>query len=259
MRRLFLALLLSAAAFAAAAAALAPHRAEYRLSLRSARGQSVTAASGTMAFDLQDTCGGMLTTQHLAIDLTDRDGAARRLTSDYATFERRDGRRFEFHSRQDDGADATQVVEGTAGFDAASRPGSADYTSPVRRRVALPRGTLLPNAHTGAILDAARAGTRFLSLPLFDGTSADGAQDTFVTLGNRVKLAGGPWPALARLGATRVHVSFFDRAAQTELPDFDIAMRYFDNGVADDLVMDFGDFVMQGELTALTPHAMARC
>jgi len=29
-------------------------------------------------------------------------------------------------------------------------------------------------------------------------------------------------------------------------------MRYWDNGIADDLSMDFGDFVMNGKLSELT-------
>ena len=38
-------------------------------------------------------------------------------------------------------------------------------------------------------------------------------------------------------------------------PDYEVGMRYFANGVADDLSMDFTDFVMHGTLSefSLTP------
>ena len=36
-------------------------------------------------------------------------------------------------------------------------------------------------------------------------------------------------------------------------------MRYWENGVADDLRMDFGDFVMDGKLTQLKLPPPRRC
>lgn len=47
-------------------------------------------------------------------------------------------------------------------------------------------------------------------------------------------------------------MAFFDRDAASQQPDYEVGMRYWDNGVADDLTMDFGDFVMKGTLSQLT-------
>jgi hypothetical protein len=33
-----------------------------------------------------------------------------------------------------------------------------------------------------------------------------------------------------------------------------VGMRYWENGVADNLQMDFGDFVMDAKMTELTPQ-----
>jgi hypothetical protein len=241
------------------ASVLAAHRASYTLTLRSSRDQSVVAAHGLMVFDLQQACGGLVTTQHVAIDLTDRDGRDSRIVTDYATFEAADGTRLDFHSRQTTGGAPTEIVDGTASLDRAGMHGLAHYANPEARTLRLPPGTKLPNAHTASILNAAMAGRRFLSLPLFDGTSASGAEDTFVTIIGRDPPAPEKWPALARLPSSRVHVSFFTPGAMEETPDYEVAMRYFDNGVADDLTMDFGDFAMHGALTGLDQHAAPRC
>jgi len=48
-----------------------------------------------------------------------------------------------------------------------------------------------------------------------------------------------------------VHVAFFDHDADGQQPDYEVSMRYWANGVADDLNMDFGDFVMKGRLSEL--------
>ena len=50
----------------------------------------------------------------------------------------------------------------------------------------------------------------------------------------------------------RVHIAFFDRGNATMEPDYQVAMRYWENGIADDLRMDFGDFAMHGKLATLT-------
>jgi hypothetical protein len=116
----------------------------------------------------------------------------------------------------------------------------------------LPVGTLFPMVHTEAILTAARAGKKFIALPLFDGTSEKGAQDSSVAIVNWNGPKPGKWPELSGLASGRVHVAFFDRDAASQVPDYEVGMRYWDNGVADDLDMDFGDFVMKGTLSRLT-------
>ena len=40
---------------------------------------------------------------------------------------------------------------------------------------------------------------------------------------------------------------------QDSTPTYEVAMRYWENGVADNMVMDFEDFVMSAKLTELTP------
>lgn len=258
-RPILLALLFGLAPPAGAEPALAGHHAVYRLTLAAARDQGVLSAEGRMEFDLTDACSGWTTAQRLQIDLTDRDGRDSRMTTDYATFESKDGRSLTFHSRQADGRRSTLELSGTARLDHEGGAGHADYTQPAQRRVELPAGTLLPNAHTMRILQYAHAEKRFLGTPLFDGTGEDGAQDSFVTIERWQPGHTAKWSALSGLPSGRVHIAFFDRADASETPDYETGMRYFDNGVADDLTLNFGDFVMQGRLVQLEMKPSSRC
>ena len=248
------ALLLVLAAFPAQAAApvtLAAHHARYELTLASVQGDGTIAASGSMTYQVIDACNGWATQQQLRLRTVSRDGGATDLVSDYATLEAKDGRHLTFKIKQiADGAVAEQVSgEATA---APSGAGRIRYTLPHPKIVALPPGTLFPMAHTAAIIRAAQDGQKSLSVPLFDGTGTDGAQDTYVTiLGWHAAPSVSDHPALAALGSSRVIVAFFARAPQTITPDFESTMRYFDNGVADHLLLDFGDFTMRGTLTNL--------
>ena len=56
------------------------------------------------------------------------------------------------------------------------------------------------------------------------------------------------------LPSTRVHISFFDRALTGVTPSYEATMRYWDNGVADDMKMNFGDFVMSAKLKEFAPQ-----
>ncbi|MBU6497860.1 MAG: cell envelope integrity EipB family protein [Rhodospirillales bacterium] len=229
---------------------LAAHHALYTLSLDSARGD-VIAASGTMAYEVIDACDGWATRQLLAMTLTNRDGQDVRMRSDYSTWESKDGLHLRFHMRQTTDQDVTSDIAGSASLTRPGGPGEVRYTLPKPRTAALPPGTLFPMTHTAAILAGAQAGKKFLAIPLFDGTADNGAQDSAVTVTAVNPPMPGKWPALAGLPSDRVHIAFFDRAPATMEPDYEVGMRYWANGVADDLRMNFGDFVMTGALTEL--------
>jgi hypothetical protein len=246
------------AVFDPAMASIAGHRAGYTLSLKSSNDQGVLSASGTMTYDVTDACTGWTTAQHLIINLTDRDGRDIKMVSDYATFETKDGTRLTFHTKQMTDQVVTEQLDGVASLDRGGR-GHADFTSPERKRVMLPPGTMLPNAHTLAVLQAGLDGKRFLAVPLFDGTGSDGAQDSFVTIESWHAPHTEKWSSLSGLPSGRVHVAFYDRDQKTEMPDYEIGMRYFDNGVADDLAMNFGDFVMAGKLDQFELKINPRC
>jgi hypothetical protein len=233
---------------------LAAHRAVYTLSLANARSGDVAGASGRMAYEVIDACDGWAVRQRLQMTITNRDGQDIQMLSDYTTWESKDGRRLRFRMRQTTDTAVTSEVAGRATLDRAGGGGEAHYELPANTTKSLPEGTLFPMSHTAAILTAAEAGKRFLALPLFDGTSADGAQDSFIVITSWDPPAANKWPLLSELPSGRVHVAFFDRTPATLEPDYEVAMRYWKNGVADDLQMDFGDFVMSGKLAEFHPE-----
>jgi hypothetical protein len=252
-------LMSTALASSAAAAPLAAHHAVYKLTLDTTKEEGVLAATGTMSYDVLDTCSGWTTSQHLVIDLTNKDGQDVRMVSDYATLESKDGTHLDFHTRQMTGGAMTQQLDGTAVLEHSGGKGHADFTAPEKSTVLLPIGTLLPMAHTNAIIDAAMTGRKFLSVPLFDGTGANGAEDTFITIESWKPPVEQKWSALSSLPFGRVHIAFFDRTNDSETPTYEIGMKYYINGVADTMVMNFGDFSMDGALGQFELRAPVRC
>jgi hypothetical protein len=238
---------------------LAAHHALYKLTLHSDPDGNVVAASGTMGYQVIDACDAWAVRQRLDMTVTNTDGQNIHMISDYATWESKDGRRMRFHMRQITDGATTMQTDGNATLEGHGGPGVVHYTMPRVATVKLPAGTLFPMAHTAAIIAAARAGKKFIALPLFDGTDDNGAEDSAIAIADWKPPFPTRWPPLSALPSTRVQLAFFDRKPATMLPDYQAGMRYWENGVADNMTMDFGDFVMDAKMTefALQPHNCA--
>lgn len=238
---------LLACAAPARATDLAAHRAIYQLKLDHARSGDIGGATGTMAYEVQDACDGWATRQRLQMTITNRDGQDVQMQSDYTTWESKDGLQLRFRMRQTTDQAVTSDLAGNATLPAAGEPGAAHFTSPEDAIKKLPAGTLFPMMHTVALLRAAAGGQKFVAVPLFDGTSAAGAQDSSIVISGWGDRPGGP-TELAGVPSGRFHIAFFNPGPDSQEPDYEVSMRYWDNGVADDLTMNFGDFSMAGKL-----------
>lgn len=236
---------------------LAAHRAAYRLTLAQAREPgNIARAEGAMGYEVIDACDGWATRQRFSLTLTDRDGTEVETASDYSTYESKDGRRLRFTLTQmTQGAVSTRIAgEAEVGADGT---GVVRYTEPAAREERLPPGTMLPNRHTILTLNAARGGQRLVVGPLFDGTSEDGAQDTTTVLSAWDAPRDVPdFPVLSPLGSVRMRIAFFDREAQQQgggatTPSYEVSLRYWENGIADQLLMDFREFVVEGRMVKL--------
>jgi hypothetical protein len=235
------------------AAALAAHRAFYRLTLASTENSGVTNASGAMEYEVIDGCDGWATQQRLDMTVLDREGGDTHTTSDYSTWEAKDGRSFRFRITQ--GTNDQKVVRVGWAEITPGKPGLAVYTQPDAKRLILPVGTVFPMAQTEAVLEAARTGKMFVALPVFDGTSDSMVENTFSVITAHGEVVPTSFAPLSKLPSLFVHIGYFGDRAQA-LPDMLLAMRYWDNGVADALSMDFGNFTMDGTLAQfkLLPH-----
>ena len=244
---------------AAGAVKLAAHKAVYDLVLSSTHGGGTVAASGSMSFQVTDACTGWAAQQQLHLQLVTREGQSSDMLSNYATLESKDGRHLTFDMQERDNGSVTQQVRGEASLDG-SGAGTIHFTLPATSTMTLPRGTLFPMAHTAAIIAAAEAGRTSIDPVLFDGTSADGPTDSYVTiLGWTAAPSQSDYPSLQGQASGRVHVAFFARKPNTVTPDYEAGMRYFANGVSDRLDMDFGDFSMHGTLRSFVPGKPGRC
>jgi hypothetical protein len=233
---------------ASTAVPLAAHRAFYRITLGNAENSGTTSASGAMEYEVIDGCNGWAIQQRMDVTTLDREGGETHTVSDYSTWESKDGHEFRFHIAQTDGDKIVRV--GYAQLQP-GRGGFAVYSQPTTRRVTLPPGTVFPMAQTAAVLAAARRGDEFLSLPVFDGTATNAVENSFSVITSHGVQAPTIFLSLRGLDSDTVHVGYFDTDPNQQLPSELMSMRYWDNGVADQLVIDFGNFTLDGVLSRI--------
>lgn len=225
----------------------------YALTLSKLRTHDITGATGRLQFQVVDGCSGWASSQRITLIIRNADGSLTKSVSDYTTWESKDGKTLTFKVSQGDGSGKMQVMDsGVATHTSPDNSGIVKFTVPANTTIKLPAGTLFPTQHTEALLEAGRQHKTFISPLLFDGTTADGASSTFVTIFGHQAPEKTSWSALDQYASTDVSIAFFPRTNQDSTPDFSTSMRYFENGVTTNLTLDFGDFVMNGKLESLS-------
>ncbi|AHJ61963.1 Hypothetical protein GbCGDNIH3_0213 [Granulibacter bethesdensis] len=238
------------------ASGMAAHRIHYDLTLDGTPTGDVIGARGGMDYEVIDACDGWATRQRLEMTISNRDGQDIQMVSDYTTWESKDGTRMRFHMRQTTDTAVSQETAGEASMDGFGHSGTIRYDLPRPMTKPIQAGTFFPMMHTAALLAAAEDGIKFSALPLFDGTSADGVQDTFVVALDWKKSVPVKIDLLKDMPSAKVLVSFFDTDKARIEPAYQAGMRYWLNGVADDLTMNFGDFKLKGGIASFKslPH-----
>ena len=124
---------------------LAAHKALYTLSLVRSKGGEIVAARGTMGYEVTDACDGWAVRQRLKLNITNSEGQEIVMTSDYATWEAKNGLKFRFHVRQTTDEAVTSQTDGDASLSKLGGAGEARYTSPHAQTIPLPAATIVPH------------------------------------------------------------------------------------------------------------------
>lgn len=243
----------------AAPLAVAPHEALYKLALQSARAASgVVAANGAMFYKWGETCDGWTLEQrfHLRISYAEEDPT--NISSTLVTFESKDGLRYRFNERRLRNGELDAEIRGEAHLDGPGKGGIAEFTKPEAVKLRLRPGVLFPTAHTLALIAAAEAHQQFISRYVFDGSEVENAGEISAFIGAPLTPPGlqAPKPLndpLLQHKSWPMRLAFFPASDsgvsdQTE-PDYELSMRLLENGVSQDMKLDYGDYVIGATLS----------
>jgi hypothetical protein len=259
-----------AASAPAMAAELAPYRAIYSFTLVSAKPASgIVGASGAMYDEIGDACDGRTEEErsHLRLDYDGEDSVT--VTTSLVNWESRDGLQFRFNQRRMRDGALDEEFKGEARLDGPGQGGIAEFTKPEEARLVLAPGVLFPMAHTRLLVDRARAGEQFVAAQVFDGGAVEAASPITAAIGPRLARASTKTGAKANVKAPadplldrpswRMRLAYFLPDPDDEEPDYEETILLLDNGVVQDMLLDYGDYVIHAKLDDLERLPKPRC
>jgi hypothetical protein len=247
---------------AEAAVEIAPHRAIYKMSLASARSSSSVAdVRGRMMFEWADVCDGWTIEQRFQLRFFYSEGEQVDMNTNYATWESKDGHNYRFNVRKLVSGELDEELRGDAEVKGDGSEGVARYLRPETMEIKLPGGTLFPTSHTIEVLRRARAGEKLFGRTVFDGSDTEGATEINAALGLKTDMApdqpidsdlvhGPVWP---------VRLAFFPLQSDAAAPEYEMSLRLHENGVAQSMVIDYGDFSVTAVLEKIEAIPRPRC
>jgi hypothetical protein len=230
------------------AADLVGHRAVYDIALASAAdGSGIQGAGGAVLYQFQETCDGWITENRTVLGIQFEGKAASETVWTYTSWESKDGHRFRFRTRDVRDGDTVENLRGTVVMAEGGGDSIAEFTGSVTKAIMLPRGTVFPVGHLTGLLEAAREGrTRAMDV-VFDGSSMESPYEVSTVMQSVPQEEANPMAmthGLPPLPVWRMRLAFFPVGAPTALPTFEMGVRYRQDGIADDLFQDFGDFAL---------------
>lgn len=255
----------------AAAPDIVPHQAIYEMSLGDIRsGADINDVQGRMLFRWSDACEGWEVEQRYVLEFLYSEGESVALSSTYETWEAKDGSAFNFSYKTETNGQADEDIQGVASLPGGEAAGTARYRLPDRVTEDLPAQTFFPTAHTVELIENAVSGVRFFTAHMFDGTDVQTAVELSAVIGRPVEAAvedsdaeqaredesasplisGRSWP---------VRLAFFPVDVQQAEPEYEMSMRVFENGVVDNLVIDYGEFQVIGRLATVEEISDGGC
>lgn len=254
------------AANSGGAADLASHRAIYKMTLATAKsGSGVTAASGAMSYKFGDSCDGWIVENKTALTFAYSDGAPVSTTWDFVTWESKDGLHYRFRVRSTRDGVVNEEIDGTADLEGKGKGGVAKFTLPEAKTLKLPKGTLFPTEHTVRMIELAQQGEHMAERTLFDGTGTDNTFAVSAVIGKQALAAKSKQEpaaishALLATSSWPMQMAFFPDGSDDAEPDYEVGVRYYQNGVADDVLQSFGNFSLKGTLEKLEPLPKPDC
>ncbi len=250
----------------AAAAGLASYRAVYDMDLaRASERSGLSDVAGRMVYEFRGSpCAGYAV-KFRSVAAFQTEDSEQLIDQRATTFEDMNENRFSFTTQSFIDNQFDKEVKGEATKKEADGAVSVSLSLPEAKTLALPNA-LFPTAHMMDLLKRAEAGQKIYKTNVFDGTeNGDKVLLTNVVIGERQGagqggdsefgplLNGAHWP---------ISMSYYDTSSDDggeDEPVFRLSFDLYDNGVAKDFSMDYGEFVVTQTLVELEPVDAPAC
>jgi len=232
----------------------------YQVTLKDSRpGSAIAGYAGLMVLVSARECEGFRSEQRIVADLSNPDGNL--ILSEFfaSAWEDFPQRNFRFFQTSRSNNRVIQEIAGHAERAGWGEQGRIVLDKPQQREMNLGADVLFPTMYTAVLLDHARRGGTYFAADLYDGSDEHSKYHAVAAIGKRkpgrLAESGGPKDAPADGQGTvsywPIQLSYYAPGRNDGMPEFQLAMRLFENGIGTDLVMDYGTFALDAELKEL--------
>ena len=248
----------------ASAVDLVPHRAIYTMTLGNTVGSSggPTSIRGAMSYEFESRCNAW--TVDSTVFLKMKFDGPREIESvrKIITWEGKDGLGFRFRVSETHGGENVEEIKGVAALDGMDQAGVVEYVKPRRFKINLPKGTLFPTGHVKAVISTSVSGGNFVGRHLFDGASLDEPYMVSAFIANTAEQISRANPAkeeLEDLATWNARLAYFRGNSPSQTPEFEIGVRYRENGIVEELIQDYGTYTIVAQLGQLEIMPLEKC
>ena len=259
MKKLLLAASLSFAVLPAQAATIAPHRAIYDLGLLQLRqGADLSSIKGRLAFEIDgSTCEGWTVSFRMINKFQPMEGDAKLVDTQSTSYESADALVLRYNQHEFINRAAQPETRISVARDGLDKDGKGEQGDKGSAPFIVPPGTAFPMQHQFRLMAAAEKGQSRDDSMIYDGSDADKTFRAISFIGKRKAPGGnvrdaadGDAAALSGLASWPVTISYY-HGDSGDTPDYQVSFDIYENGVATGLVLDYGDFVLGGDLAKL--------
>ena len=240
---------------------LSSHRAVYAMSQH--MGPTITdiaGVKGRLEITFETACDGWRMEQYIGFHLYHTEGADLEHIAHLSGWESNNGTDFWFSTRSYQDRALLEELGGVARLDEPGGRGQARFAKPAPDVKPLPAGTIFPARHLQELISAARAGRRQLTRTVFDGSTMDSPYEISAFIGKeRAPANGNVSEVISGERSWPFRLAYFKVAAIEPSPEFELSAILYENGVAGDMVYDYGDFAIDVKLRELEALTAPQC
>ena len=240
---------------------LLSHRAVYSLSNHVGTVVSdIAAVKGRLEITFEVACDGWRIEQYIGFRLYTAEGPDLEHVAQLSGWESTDGADYWFSTRSYQDRELLEEIGGIARLDEPGGSGDTRFAKPVKEVRPLPAGTIFPARHLAELISAARNGEQHVTRTVFDGSTLDSPYEITAFIGK--ERAGGAADAPRIVSEKRswsFRLAYFKQSALQPSPEFEMSAILYENGVAGDMIYDYGDFAIDVKLRELEALPVQEC
>ena len=239
---------------------LIPHQATYALTRERAGPDSgIVGIKGRMEISFTASCDGWRFEQYIGFSMTHENGSTLEHVGRLVGWETSGGEQYWFNTDSYENHKLVEEISGVARLNPSHEPGSVRFAKPNAFVRELPAGTIFPIAHIEQILKLASANRSHSRQMVFDGSALESPFEisTFISAPPPAPLTS--LEPLKNAESWLVRLAYYRHDAVNPIPEFEMSSVMYENGIAGDMVYDYGDLAMGLQLQSVELLTVPSC